>query len=289
MGVNLGGLGRGLGAIFTENTSEDNSYVYLKISDVEPNKNQPRSKFDSEGLKELADSIAAYGILQPLIVKPIFGTGSYQIVAGERRWRAARMAGVKEVPAIIRELNDREQAEVTLIENLQREDLSPLEEAAGYKALIDSFSLTQEQISKTVGKSRSAITNSLRLLALPENVRKKLSDGAISVGHARTLLSLQTEEQMNRVCDLIIEKSLSVREVEELCKKINNEQDKTLLNSFDKKTKKKDPFLSDVEVSLKRVLGRNVSIIPKSKKKGVLQLEFYGNDDLMDLVKAFKS
>lgn len=288
MGTKLGGLGKGLDDIFVENSSEDDSYVYLKISDVEPNKNQPRNTFDEENLRELADSITNYGILQPLIVRPILGTGSYKIIAGERRWRAARMAGKKEVPAIVREFTEKEQAEVALIENLQREDLSPLEEAAGYKALIDSYSLTQEQISKSVGKSRSAITNSLRLLTLPTRVREKLSDGSISVGHARTLLSLQNEEQMNEICDLIIEKKLSVREVESLCKRINTKTEKTFSGSLIEKTRVKDSVLTDIEVSLKRSLGRNVNIISKSANKGLIQFEFYGNEDLLNLLKVFK-
>ncbi len=288
LGTKLGGLGKGLDDIFVENSSEDDSYVYLKISDVEPNKNQPRNTFDEESLRELADSITNYGILQPLIVRPILGTGSYKIIAGERRWRAARMAGKKEVPAIVREFTEKEQAEVALIENLQREDLSPLEEAAGYKALIDSYSLTQEQISKSVGKSRSAITNSLRLLTLPTRVREKLSDGSISVGHARTLLSLQNEEQMNEICDLIIEKKLSVREVESLCKRINTKMEKTFSGSLIEKTRVKDSVLTDIEVSLKRSLGRNVNIISKSANKGLIQFEFYGNEDLLNLLKVFK-
>ena len=283
MSSKFGGLGKGFGDIFLENSSEDNSYCYVKISEVEPNKEQPRKNFDAESLSELADSIKNYGVLQPLLVKPIQGSDSYSIVAGERRWRAARLAGLKEVPVIIREITPKEQSEIALIENLQREDLSPLEEAFGYKSLIETYSLTQEEVSKSVGKSRSAVTNSLRLLSLPKEVQESLKKGDITVGHARTLLSLSSDEQMVKVCSIVIEKKLSVRELENLCKKLNASSQK----KAKKKSKTKDSFLEDVEASLKRSLGRNVTILPKSANKGVLQLEFYNNEDLINLVKTF--
>lgn len=280
----LGGLGRGLDEIFGENVlTTDSLTEYVKISKIEPNKNQPRKEFDLENLKKLADSIEKYGILQPILVKPINGTDSYQIIAGERRWRAARMAGKTELPVVIKELTELEQAEISLIENLQREDLSPLEEAAGYKSLMDVYSLTQEQISKSVGKSRSAITNSLRLLSLPEKIKDLLTKNEITVGHARTLLSLKDEEQMLSVCNLITEKGLSVRSLEVLCKKLNENTKKE--NS--KNTKGKDLFYTDIELSLNKALGRKVSVISKNSHKGILQLEFYGNEDLLNLVKTF--
>lgn len=282
MSSRLGGLGKGFDDIFLENNSEDSNYFYVKITDIEPNKNQPRKDFNIESLNELADSIKIHGILQPLLVKPIAGTDSYSIVAGERRWRAARIAGIKEIPVIVREFTKKEQAEIALIENLQREDLSPLEEAFGYKSLIENYSLTQEEVSKSVGKSRSAVTNSLRLLSLPKKIQEFLSKGDITVGHARTLLSLNSEEQMLEICRVVIEKGLSVRELESLCKKLNEIPQKTK-----KKLKPKNSFLEDVEVSLKRSLGRNVTIVSKSANKGVLQLEFYNNEDLINLVKVF--
>lgn len=280
----LGGLGRGLDEIFGENVlTTDSLTEYVKISKIEPNKNQPRKEFDLENLKKLADSIDKYGVLQPILVKPISGTDSYQIIAGERRWRAARMAGKTELPVIIKELTELEQAEISLIENLQREDLSPLEEAAGYKSLIDVYSLTQEQISISVGKSRSAITNSLRLLTLPEKIKDLLTKNEITVGHARTLLSLKDEKQMLSVCNLIIEKGLSVRSLEILCKKLNEDTKKETL----KKTRDKDLFYTDIELSLNKALGRKVYVISKNSHKGILQLEFYGNEDLLNLVKTF--
>ena len=279
----LGGLGKGFDAIFLDNNSEDSNYFYMKISNIEPNKEQPRKDFNLENLNDLADSIKNYGVLQPLLVRPISGTDSYGIIAGERRWRAARIAGLTEVPVIVREFTEKEQAQIALVENLQREDLSPLEEAFGYKSLIETYSLTQEEVSKSVGKSRSAITNSLRLLSLPKKIQEILSKGDITVGHARTLLSLNSEDQMIKVCNIVIEKKLSVRELESLCKKLNSDSRQQLK----KRLKVKDSFLEDVEVSLKRSLGRNVTILSKSANKGILQLEFYNNEDLMSLVKSF--
>ena len=279
----FGGLGKSFDDIFLENSSENDSCCYVKISEVEPNKEQPRKNFDTESLNELADSIKNYGVLQPLLVKPIRGSDSYSIVAGERRWRAARLAGLKEVPVIIREITPKEQSEIALIENLQREDLSPLEEAFGYKSLIETYSLTQEEVSRSVGKSRSAVTNSLRLLSLPKEVQESLKKGDITVGHARTLLSLGSNEQMVKVCSAVVEKKLSVRELENLCKKLNESSQKKVKKNL----KLKDSFLEDVEVSLKKALGRNVTILPKSANKGILQLEFYNNEDLINLVKTF--
>ena len=183
MAIKKSGLGKGLDLIFAENDTEDpNSVVVLKISEIEPNRDQPRKEFDEEAMAELADSIAQHGILQPLLVRPIFG-GGYQIVAGERRWRAARMAGVSEAPVVVRELTDGQVMELALIENLQREDLTPLEEALGYQTLIETYGMTQDEVSKTVGKSRPSVTNALRLLHLPEEVRELLEEKKISAGH----------------------------------------------------------------------------------------------------------
>ena len=191
-----GGLGKGLDAIFAENDTEDrNSAVAIRLNEIEPNRAQPRKDFNDKALAELADSIAQHGVLQPLLVRPIPG-GGYQIVAGERRWRAARMAGLSELPAVIRDLSDAEMMELALIENLQREDLTPIEEARGYKALIDEYGLTQDEIAKTVGKSRPAITNALRLLHLPQEALDLLAAGKISAGHARALLMFPDEESM---------------------------------------------------------------------------------------------
>ena len=219
MAKKLGGLGKGLNAIFIENDSEKNDgAVTLKISEIEPNRSQPRKEFDEQALSELAESISAHGLLQPLLVRPL-PLGGYEIVAGERRYRACRMAGLTEVPVIIRELTESETMELALIENLQREDLTPLEEAEGYAVLLNEHHFTQEEIAQSMGKSRPAIANALRLLKLPESVRELLRDGSISAGHARALLTLDSEEAMLTVAEEIIKKDLSVRQTEALCKK----------------------------------------------------------------------
>lgn len=219
MGKKLGGLGKGLNAIFIENDSEtEGGTVTLKISEIEPNRTQPRKEFDEQALSELAESISQHGLLQPLLVRPLT-LGGYQIVAGERRYRASRMAGLTEVPVIIKELTDTETMEIALIENLQREDLSPVEEALGYKALIDEHGFSQEEVAKSVGKSRPAVANALRLLKLPDNIMEYLKDGKISAGHARALLTLENEELMTELADEIVAKDLSVRQVEKICKK----------------------------------------------------------------------
>lgn len=219
MAKKLGGLGKGLNAIFIENDSEtEGGTVTLKISEIEPNRTQPRKEFDEQALSELAESISQHGLLQPLLVRPLT-LGGYQIVAGERRYRASRMAGLTEVPVIIKELTDTETMEIALIENLQREDLSPVEEALGYKALIDEHGFSQEEVAKSVGKSRPAVANALRLLKLPDNIMEYLKDGKISAGHARALLTLENEELMTELADEIVAKDLSVRQVEKICKK----------------------------------------------------------------------
>lgn len=280
--IKKGGLGKGLDAIFMENDSGDseNRALTLRISDIEPNKAQPRSDFDEETLSELAESISRHGILQPLLVRPL-KNGRYQIVAGERRWRASRMAGISEVPAIVRELDDSGVMEIALIENLQREDLSPIEEAMGYKTLIDAYDFTQEEVSKSVGKSRSAIANSLRILKLPQSILEMISDQKLTAGHAKVLLSLELKDQLEHVADIAYKQAFSVRQLENLVHKINNQK------SFSKENRenyRREPFFDEVELSLKEVLGRKVKVTGDSKKKGILQIEFYGEDDLTALV-----
>ena len=286
MSIKKGGLGKGLDAIFIENDTENKSSVMLKISEIEPNKNQPRTEFDEEALTDLADSIAQHGVLQPLLVRPIAGEDGYQIVAGERRWRACRMAGLTEVPAIIRELSDSEVMEIALIENLQRENLSPIEEALGYKSLIENYSFTQEEVAKTVGKSRAAVANAIRLLNLPQLILNLLSEGSLTAGHARALLSLKSQDEMEKVAKKAVEDFLSVRELEKLCKDI---LEKT---SAEKKkikfAKKRNPFYDEVEIALKTSLGRRVKVKEKThKNKGILEIEFYNKEDLADLAKCF--
>ena len=219
MAKKTGGLGKGLGAIFIENDTEDrNATVTLKISEIEPNRSQPRKDFDEKALTELAESIKEHGLIQPILVRPLIG-GGYQIVAGERRYRACRMAGLTEVPVTIRELTDEETMELALIENLQRENLNPLEEALGYKSLMEEYSFSQEQVAKAVGKSRSAVANTLRLLNLPEDVTELVKEGKLSAGHARALLAFDDEALMIKTAKSVVDEDLSVRQVEKLAKK----------------------------------------------------------------------
>lgn len=278
MAKKRGGLGKGLGAIFIDNETEDsNATVTLKIAEIEPNHNQPRREFDEKALAELADSIREHGLIQPILVRPLI-SGGYQIVAGERRYRASRMAGLTEVPVTIRELTDEETMELALIENLQRENLNPLEEALGYKSLMDEYNMSQEQVSKAVGKSRSAVANILRLLNLPDEVTALVKEGKISAGHGRALLAFEDKEKMIKTAESIVADDLSVRQVENLSKK--KDKPKTpAVNS-----EKKASYFSMVEQTLTEYLGKKVTIAPlKGKKGGVLQIEFYSNDELKDL------
>lgn len=266
------GLGKGLNAIFGENEVGGGTENIL-IDEVTPNREQPRKEFESEALSELADSISQHGILQPLLLRPM-PAGGYRIVAGERRWRAARMAGLKEVPAVVREMTDKEEMVFALIENLQREDLTPLEEARGYRTLIDEQSFTQEEISKTIGKSRPAITNALRLLNLPEDIQALLEEGKISAGHARTLLSFKNEEDMRSAAKAASE-GLSVRELEKMARKANEKKAQRAAKSI--------KFYEEAQLALNEYLGRKVKI-SGTKKKGNLVVEFYGEEDLQALL-----
>ena len=284
MAAKKGGLGKGLDAIFSENDMEDsNTAVAIRIDELEPNRAQPRKSFDDESIAELADSISRHGVLQPLLVRPLIG-GGYQIVAGERRWRAARRAGVKEVPAVVRDLSESEVMQLALIENLQREDLNPLEEAGGYQALIEEYGFTQEDVARTVGRSRPAVANALRLLALPEDLRELVSEGVLSAGHARTLLAFPDEESMRRAAKLAVEQELSVRQLEKLAQgakeQLEEQEEKR------EPPKRRIPYFDEVELALNEHLGRRVAV-KGNKKKGTLQIEFYGEDDLAELLKLF--
>mgnify|MGYP000193409576 FL=1 len=248
MSKKFGGLGKGLDTIFAENETEaSNSSVMLKISEIEPNRSQPRKDFDENSLSDLAQSISQHGLLQPLLVRPL-PIGGYQIVAGERRYRACRMAGLTEVTVTIRELSDTETMELALIENLQREDLSPIEEALGYKALIDEHGFSQEEVATSVGKSRPAIANSLRILKLPDSVLEYVKQDKISAGHARALLMLDNEEDMLELAELIYKKDLSVRQAEKLAKKKPEVEEDT-------QPERKPSFYSMVELALNERLG----------------------------------
>ncbi len=279
MAKKMGGLGKGLSAIFIENDSENsNEAVTLRIADIEPNRDQPRKDFDEGALAELSQSIMQYGVLQPILVRPL-PLGGYQIVAGERRFRASRMAGLTEIPAVIRELSDNETMELALIENLQREDLTPIEEAKGYKTLIDTYSMSQEQVAQSVGKSRPAVANTMRLLLLPDDVIEMVEKGELSSGHARALLALENKAMMSSLAQDIVKKNLTVRQVEKIVK--------DLLKTPTKKTrtpKAKPSYFSEVELALSEYLGNKVVVTPsKDGKGGTLAIEFYSLEELKDL------
>ncbi len=278
-----GGLGRGMDALFLDNsaTENENSATMLSINEVEPNRNQPRKNFNQKALEELAKSIEQNGIIQPILVRPM-SDGSYQLIAGERRWRAARMAGLHEVPVTIREMTDEEASVFALIENLQREDLNPVEEAEGLKSLIETYGFTQEEAADKVGKSRTAVTNTLRLLKLPSPVLQMLGDGKISAGHARALLGLDEEKEMLRIAETTVAQELSVRQVEKMVKYANQgEKAKPK-----KRDKKRDKYYDEVEIALTNVLGRKVKIyLSPNGNKGTLEFEFFGKEDLTKLAK----
>ena len=280
-----GGLGKGFDALFTDNSVEDidagAGVIQLRLHDIEPNKNQPRQVFDDDALSELSDSIREHGVLQPLIVRPL-ADGSYQLVAGERRWRASRLAGLSEVPVIIKTLTDSEVAVIALIENLQRENLNPIEEAEGISRLIEEYSFTQEQAAEKLGKSRSAVTNTLRLMSLPEKVRGLVCDDFLSAGHARALLGLTEKGMIEEIADEVVAKKLSVRETEKLVKQMNSYSEKK-----PKKIKKRDTFYDEVELSLSDVLGRKV-VVKDSGRGGKLEFEFFDKEDLMKIAKLFE-
>lgn len=267
-----GGLGRGLDSLFDENSTENNSAVVLNINDIEPNRNQPRKDFDDEALSSLADSIAQHGLIQPVVVRPTLA-GTYTIIAGERRWRACRMVGITEIPVIIKDADDRTLMELALIENLQREDLNAVEEALGYKALMDEFNLTQEEVANKVSKSRSAVANALRLLNLNEDELDALRTGAISAGHARALLSCEDSEQRAKMLQAALE-GANVRDLEKMAKIVKNTTTTT--------KKKKPTFYSEVELSLKNEMRRKVSIKPTGKGKGTITIEFFNDEELKD-------
>jgi len=276
------GLGKGLGALlgdFNEVSPEKSPYQLLPIYKVEPNPDQPRRDFDEEELQNLAVSIAEHGIVQPLTVREISG-GYYQIIAGERRWRAARMANMTEVPAVIIEADDKKATELALIENLQRQDLNPVEEAVGYRTLMDDYGLNQEQAAQRVGKSRPAVANALRLLNLCPEVLEAVRKGALSAGHARAVLTLKSEKQQQQAAQKICALDLSVRQAELLCKNMAKDQ-----KDLPTKPAMEINYVTECEKNLSKHLGRGVKIVT-GKKKGKFELEFYGEEDLQKLLDA---
>lgn len=276
MAARKSGLGKGLDSLFMDNIADEkDNTATLRISELEPNRDQPRKEFDPAALAELADSIAAVGVIQPLIVRPIAG-GGYQIVAGERRWRAAQSAGLTEVPVIIRELSDKEVDEIALIENLQREDLNPVEEAEGYRHLMSEYSMTQEQVASRVGKSRPSVANSVRLLELPESILGMLTAGDLTVGHVRPLLGLHDEDTMVKIACTAVKKKMTVRDVEKQVKKEKGE------NTTKKTPVDRDSYFDEVEIALSMALGRKVKV-SGSSRKGTLEIDFYSNEELTEL------
>ena len=276
------GLGKGLGALLgdfsDEVPAEKSPYQLLPIYKVEPNPDQPRQDFDQEELQALADSIAVHGIVQPLTVRQL-SSGYYQIIAGERRWRAARLANLSEVPAVIIEADDKKAMELALIENLQRQDLNPVEEALGYQSLIEEYGLTQEEAASRVGKSRPAVANALRLLGLCPEVLERLRKGELTAGHARAILTLKTDKKQMEAAQKICALGLSVRQAELLCKNMTREP------APEPKVTLAVDYVAECEKSLSKHLGRGVKIV-NGKRKGRFELEFYGQDDLQTLLDA---
>ena len=276
------GLGKGLDSIFSENTEEEKGVTMLRLADIAPRKGQPRKVFEPEALSQLADSIAANGVIQPIIVRKAKG-GFYEIIAGERRWRASKMAGLTEVPVVIMDTDDRKTAELSLIENIQRENLNPVEEANAYKILLQNFDLTQETLAKRVGKSRSAITNSMRLLELPNEVLDMLSEGEISAGHARAILGLVDKSETIEVAETVEEKGLSVRATEELVRKVNAAATTKPAVEIVTEDEGEVNYLSELEKELRKKFGRKVKIFCGKKAKRI-EIEFSDDNDLQALL-----
>ncbi len=275
-----GGLGKGLNALFIDNDTEvAGSLMQLRLADVEPNKDQPRGVFEQGPLEELADSIREHGVLQPIVVRTLPG-GVYQIIAGERRWRASRLAGLTEIPAIVVEADDNKVMELALIENLQRQDLNPVEEAQGYRALVETYHMTQEQVAKRLGKSRPAVTNALRLLSLPERTLQELSQGSITPGHARVLAGMEDPDRVEELTDLILSRGLTVRQLEKLCREEKAGGRST--RSPREESAWGDNLYKELEISLQEALGRRVKI-RRGPGGGTLEVAFHSEEELRDM------
>ena len=281
-----GGLGKGLDALFMDNETVDSGgVVTLRLSQIEPNRDQPRKIFSEEALNELADSIREHGVLQPLLVRPLPG-GSYQLVAGERRWRASRMAGLQEVPVVIREMDEEQAMEIALIENLQREDLNAIEEATGYKQLMERYGMTQEQVAKRVGKSRPAIANALRLLNLPQKVMDMVGEGEVSPGHARALLAFDDQDRIVEIAQKVKTGKYSVRDIERMAKNQDEKKEKAAKAPEEPAWGGKSAFLTEMEIAMSMEMGRKERIIPNGEG-GTLQIQFWDEEDLKSLAEKF--
>ncbi len=290
-----GGLGKGLDSLISNKVGViekvearkpelDKEVIFVKITKVEPNREQPRKNFDEDSLLELSESIKQHGILQPLLVQD--KKDYFEIIAGERRWRAAKMAGMKEIPVIIKKLSDREAVEISLIENIQREDLNPIEEALAFKRLLTEFHLKQDEVAERVSKSRTSVTNSIRLLKLDERVQQMVVDDMISTGHARALLSIEEHEKQYSLAQQIFDAKLSVRETEKLVKKIQNQKQE---QPKQQEENNMSLFYEDMEQKLKSIIGTKVAIHYKGKDIGKIEIEYYSNDELERIMDLFQS
>lgn len=282
-------LGQGMSYLFEDNTEpmKENGSQMVRISSVEPNKNQPRTAFDDDAINALAESVRQHGVLQPILVRPL-ENGGYQIVAGERRWRAARIAGLDEVPVTVRELDDLQTAQIALVENLQREDLNPVEEALGYQSLVQKYSMTQNEVAQIVGKSRSSVTNSLRLLELDTEVKNLLEIGELTTGHCKALLAIENHDKQQEIAREIVIKKLSVRQTEMLVNKIKNELDGNVkTKAKDENFFKKPAFYSEVEISLKETLGQKVEVAKAKNGAPKMTISFKDDEALNEFLKRF--
>ena len=276
-------LGMGLDALFGDNGAEGGDTHTLRISEIEPNRIQPRQYFDEAAIAELADSIRQHGLIQPIVVRPM--EEGYQIVAGERRWRACRMLGMSDVPVVIKEFSDEETAQIALIENIQRQDLNPVEEAAAYRALMDEYGMTQEALSKAVGKSRSAIANSVRLLNLPDEIVEMLKKGKLSAGQAKAIASADSEEDMLEIAKLAADGKITVRGIEKLAAEKSDKGDAEEKPSVPKTAEERSSmsYVTEMQISLEDHLQKKVKIVSKDGEKGTLTIDFYSKDELTDL------
>lgn len=298
MAAKRGGLGKGLDSLITDKVGSgnvptelnskkvepDKDVTFVKIGKVEPNREQPRKNFDEDALLELSESVKQYGVLQPLLVQD--KKDYYEIIAGERRWRAAKLAGLKEVPVIIKNLTDQEIVEISLIENIQRENLNPIEEALAYKRLLNEFNLKQDEVAERVSKSRTAVTNSMRLLKLDERVQQMVIDDLISTGHARALLAISDNEKQYSLAQQIFDEKLSVRETEKLVKKIQNQKPEKTKQPVDDTM---SVFYEDIEQKLKAIIGTKVAVHNKDNNKGKIEIEYYSTEELERIMELFQS